>query len=188
MLTIIPYLLLYLAKYLSQRRIRSLEHSEDIREGGIDTPKPIRELSLIEVDILKKYSLHSGSRNNYTLFFGIILVFVIMISFAFTSNQLQILLNVFQKDFIAIIVTLLLVFYITNFLLPRKDYYLDLISPVFATKGKLSFKNSRYYVRDIPLDNYEHAKSIPSEFKIGEDQYIEYSPHSNIVWSFEKTA
>lgn len=166
-----------------------MEHLEDLIEGGANTPRPIRDLDPIEISILKEYAFPPILRKKNTFFFFCVgYLILIVIALALTTPS-QMFVSDFANPVLVIDIVIFVSFTTSGFLgymLTRKKYYLDLRSPVFATKGKLTAKGKNLYVRKIPITRRHFASNIPKTLSLEHDLYIEYSPHSKIIWRFRE--
>jgi hypothetical protein len=177
--------------YRKRRKIREEERAESLREGGIEEPRILRELTGEETAKLKGF--HNTSKlvtdNLWWLLPGSIIVDLLIFWFLYTYPEMdEDLRDVFFLPFA-------IQFLLISLALKEVPRYLDLRSPVYRVQGKFleggSTKSTFVFkVRGVKFKiSHTSAAALFRREKLKEEDEVavEYSPRTKHVWKIYKT-
>ncbi len=209
--SLVGILSVLLWRLVQERRVSRIireEREESLREGGIEEPRSLRELTSEEFRIL--HDIHQTSKKIVDNIWWLLLLFVIidvaMIFALFQASTNQYLINFFSitgdNDFggavtaVFVFVVIIQGAIITTALqeVPR---YLDLRSPVYRVQGRaIKEEVARRYGKDYYItvrrikfsdQNYHLLQDFYSTIREEDEVAVEYSPRTKHVWKMYKT-
>lgn len=182
------------ANFLRLKRQREREYKENLTRGSYEEPHILRELDILEKEVL--LSRHKTVKfwvgiNHFTIPINLAVIFV-FVYFGFKNNLFE------SSDYIKLLLVpvLILAFQIRAIFAEQRMYF-DLRSPVFAVKGGLikyivnrGKRGPRkvFVIRGIEFNDRENPQidKYWSGWGDGATVYVEYSPFSKHIWKIEK--
>lgn len=180
-------------KFYEKKRIAKEERLESIQNGGIDEPRPFRELTTSEkMKMLVMFKNSQRIRDNFWILIPIITIFDVYFLFEIITGKIDIAKLNFENVFYIVAIEIILIAY-------GLDYwsrYLDLRNPVFRVKGKAIKEIVRgehatfHYitVKNLKFSDFDY-NNFPAFFDSIEDKdevIAEYSPRTKHVWKMYK--
>lgn len=168
---------------LSKRKNDSSNHDLAIQNPEF-TARPLRQLTDVEkIELNKRLKQFTLTYNNGAPYINI----GFYIAGLFYLILCVIIINNFAQqtyDYPTLLITIPGIYALIKLFINRKNYYVDLHSPVFITTGKIRSENhqrtTRYFLKDIELSSgFRPTTNING---IENFVQVEYSPHSKHAW------
>ena len=189
----------YIITAYKKRKIEKEEWRESISEGGIEEPRPFRDLTEEEKKILeKKHRWSQLILNNLWWLIPLFIIVDIFLGinlFRYWSDYASHRTGRYITEFAAFVFFIQI--YLGSLAAAEGIWYSDLRSPVFRVQGKVIKEKfvrrsgTDYYVtvRKIRFSDtdYPDLKGMFEYLQDGDEIAVEYSPRTKRVWKMYKT-
>jgi hypothetical protein len=171
------------------------EYLENLQEGGIEEPRPLRSLSKEEAVTLR--SVHKRLQWIAGKISLLVILFIFIDVVFFLAITWSVLSSIIGEVVMILVLVLIFEGWVIVEAFKERKRYLDLRSPVFKVQGKAikglttGEERDNYYiiVRSIKFSdrNYGGMKNFYRSIKDEDEVAVEYSPRTKHVWKMNKT-